>query len=163
MLVVLLLLSCIHTVHINLGLYVCLLLFLEVALNAKHYFDFLYLPPWSIPHTGVFCLCFWGLFCGLSGRQNCCFSMSQHIDHSSAGVSAQAPALWRMESNPRVFTLRSQKQPSSACSMAQLLLSQWWMGWVCSLAEPPENGTTPKQILKLSTDSFCLLSGQNKQ
>ena len=35
--------------------------------------------------------------------------------------------------------------------------------WVRSLAEPPENVRTLKQFLKLSTDSFFLLSGQDNK
>lgn len=81
--------------------------------------------------------------------------MSQHINHFSAGVFAQAPTLWRTESSPGVFALCSQKQPSFVlCTPQGTAAAQPVVGWVCSIAEPQENGITPKQFLKLSTDSF---------
>lgn len=54
----------------------------------------------------------------------------QHVMAHKPLLSRWFPTLWRAESNPRGFTLCSQKQPSFACPMLQLLLSQWWAGCV---------------------------------
>lgn len=97
-------------------------LFLQVALNAKHCLHFLYLPSWPIPHTAFFFFFRWDEWEKAL--------VLQHVMAHKPLLSRWFPTLWRAESNPRGFTLCSQKQPSFACPMLQLLLSQWWAGCV---------------------------------